>query len=337
MDSVLTAWTRMIVDYAARRGLSEAALCASAAVAPELLAEPRVSGEVNHRLWTTAADELAEPALSLRLSQSELSLRALGIVGTLARTSPTVEHALVLGARYHRIIKAQGELKLERRSDRLVIHDGPAPTGGQQGWPHAMAETVIANYVTLARRWTGAGVTPLEVTFQHARPDGSRDLEQFFGCPVRFAQPTNSLALSRDALALPLTTWSPELARLLDENARRELAALGRDGLGDVLAAISALLERGELEVAAVARELATSSRSLQRRLAERNTTFRALVDSARSQRAVALLQAGLSLDDIAAQLGFSDERALRRALRRWTGRTAREVSASAPQESAAA
>ncbi|MBK7539991.1 MAG: AraC family transcriptional regulator [Myxococcales bacterium] len=39
------------------------------------------------------------------------------------------------------------------------------------------------------------------------------------------------------------------------------------------------------------------------------------------------LLQAGHSLEQIAERIGFSDERALRRALRRWTGRTARQVS----------
>ncbi|MEU9444171.1 helix-turn-helix domain-containing protein [Streptomyces sp. NPDC048304] len=67
-----------------------------------------------------------------------------------------------------------------------------------------------------------------------------------------------------------------------------------------------------------MARALALSPRSLQRRLAEEGTTWRDLVDRVRRNRAAALLAQGLSRKQVAARLGFGDTRALRGALRRW-------------------
>ena len=332
MATVLTAWTRLIVDYAARQGLTEAEVLAATGLPTEALTAPRIAAEHNQDIWTHAALALGQPDLGVHLSEHTITWRALGVVGMLARTAPTVEHALAVGARYHRLIKESGEVALQRRGELLVVHDWPAQDGAalapaRRRWPRAMAEAIIANYVTLARQWTGVELTPREVSFQHDPPERAHQLERFFGCPVRFAAPTNSVTFHRDVALLPLATWDQDVQAQLEDSARRELAALGGDDLADVVAAISALLERGDLDVTRVARHLATSPRSLQRRLTERKASFRALVDSARCRRAVTLLQAGHSLEQIAERIGFSDERALRRALRRWTGRTARQVS----------
>jgi AraC-like DNA-binding protein len=83
---------------------------------------------------------------------------------------------------------------------------------------------------------------------------------------------------------------------------------------------IAAHLADDGLSLAAVARTLALSPRSLQRRLAEEGTSWRDLVDGVRRDRATALLGQGLSRKAVAARLGFADTRALRGALRRWGG-----------------
>lgn len=331
MATVLAAWTRLVLDYAAARGVSPDQVLAPADVPAAAVAGERVAEVHDRSIWAAAAQALGDADLGVHLSETAISARSLGVVGALARTAPTVDHALALGARYHRLIKEAGEVTVARRTDGVVVHDWPGDGASalpalQRRWPRALAEAIIANYVTLARQWTGQAVVPLEVSFQHARPADVRELTRFFGCPLRFEAPTNSVAFDRDTAALPLGTWAEDERAALEDAARRELLALGGDDLTDVLAAISELLDRGDLDIARVARQLATSPRSLQRRLAERKASFRALVDHVRCRRAVALLHAGTSLEQIAERVGLSDERALRRALRRWTGRTARQV-----------
>jgi AraC-like DNA-binding protein len=78
----------------------------------------------------------------------------------------------------------------------------------------------------------------------------------------------------------------------------------------------------GELDLSLreAARALAVSVRTLQRRLADEGTSWRAEIDAARKERAAQLLQHGATADLTAAQVSYSGGRALRRALRRWGG-----------------
>ena len=65
------------------------------------------------------------------------------------------------------------------------------------------------------------------------------------------------------------------------------------------------------------------SVRTLQRRLAERQLTWRELLDRTREQLARHYLaDLSLTLGDIALLLGFSEHSAFSRAYRRWTGNT---------------
>ncbi|MCA9673459.1 MAG: helix-turn-helix transcriptional regulator, partial [Myxococcales bacterium] len=72
-----------------------------------------------------------------------------------------------------------------------------------------------------------------------------------------------------------------------------------------------------------VARRLAVSERTLHRRLAAEATTFAALVDDARRERALLLVDdASLTSGELAFLLGYSEPSALIRAFKRWTGDT---------------
>jgi AraC-like DNA-binding protein len=68
-----------------------------------------------------------------------------------------------------------------------------------------------------------------------------------------------------------------------------------------------------------LARRLAVSPRTLQRQLAAHDTCLRTEINRTRRELAAALSQDGASNSLIALRLGYSDTRALRRALRRWT------------------
>jgi AraC-like DNA-binding protein len=65
------------------------------------------------------------------------------------------------------------------------------------------------------------------------------------------------------------------------------------------------------------------SLRSLQRSLSVAGTSFSAILDAARHQRALRSLASDhCPLDELAAELGYSDTACLTRAVRRWTGST---------------
>jgi AraC-like DNA-binding protein len=77
-------------------------------------------------------------------------------------------------------------------------------------------------------------------------------------------------------------------------------------------------LERPDLSLRSAAQLLAVSPRTLQRRLADEGTSWRAIVDSMRRERVTALLGEDTTAEVTAARVGYAGSRALRRALRRW-------------------
>jgi AraC-like DNA-binding protein len=79
-----------------------------------------------------------------------------------------------------------------------------------------------------------------------------------------------------------------------------------------------------------VARALAVSGRTLNRRLADEGTSFRGLLDEVRQEFACALLQdRSLSVGDVAFFLQYSEPAAFHRAFRRWTGQAPSDFRAT--------
>jgi AraC-like DNA-binding protein len=162
------------------------------------------------------------------------------------------------------------------------------------------------------------------VGFSADAPSAYSALAEEFGTRrIDFGMGYATMTFRRADLDRPLVRADPMLARILRHQADAELAALDsapqwidqfREVLADLLDDQAALL--GE-----AARRLAVSPRTLQRLLEREGTSRRAELDAARCQQAARLLADGATKASAAARLGYSDPRALRRAIRRWTER----------------
>jgi AraC-like DNA-binding protein len=147
---------------------------------------------------------------------------------------------------------------------------------------------------------------------------------------LRFDQPQHRMVFDAAILALPIGERDPVAQQQAREQCERELEALG--AADDPSAQVRALLPTevtgatsGFRTLEEVAERMHVSVRTLKRRLTERGTTFSALLDQVRRERATLLLRAGeLSVDEIGARLGYSDPANFARAFRRWTGSSPR-------------
>ena len=85
----------------------------------------------------------------------------------------------------------------------------------------------------------------------------------------------------------------------------------------------------------AVARELAVSTRTLQRRLSDEGTTFQTVLGETRESLAKQYLaHSALSTGEIAFLLGYEEPNSFYRAFRGWTGETPDRVRAGALNDS---
>jgi AraC-like DNA-binding protein len=165
---------------------------------------------------------------------------------------------------------------------------------------------------------------PREVWFTHAPQGSAADYQQVLDCPARFERDRCALRFDDEALEAPTRRHDPNLFRLLESHAEKVLAEMPTTATfrERVRREVVHRLRAGEPGIARIAVAMATSERSLQRKLQAEGVSFRDVVDEARHKLAMIYLgDRALSMTDVACLLGYSEAAAFTRAFKRWTGR----------------
>ena len=121
----------------------------------------------------------------------------------------------------------------------------------------------------------------------------------------------------------------PILRKFLESQADAILAQqTSRTGLAyQVQRALASRVAGGDTSIGALARELAMSGRTLQRRLATEGVSYQTLLDDARKAAAGQYLrESRLAIGEIAYLVGYSEPAPFHRAFKRWFGKTPSEV-----------
>ncbi|MEM9462398.1 MAG: AraC family transcriptional regulator [Myxococcota bacterium] len=160
------------------------------------------------------------------------------------------------------------------------------------------------------------------------------EYEAFFGVPARFGCPTNRLVFHPEALDAPPKQPDPSLFRFIQGHLDQARARVRVAGEGEVLArirqAVADNAEHAEYGAEALARRVGMSLRKLQRVMAEHGSTVRGVLEEAREANARQLLSDHrLSIPEVSFLLGYSEDRAFRRAFKRWTGVTPAQLRRS--------
>lgn len=273
------------------------------------------------RLWRLGAAELGDPRLGLHVA-GRWSHGRLHLNDYLFETAATLGEGLDAAVHYSHIVgdsTGANDADIRDEDDRVTIRyqvRTPFPEVNALG-----SEFSLGVLLHRARRTLGMDVSPSHVGFTSAAPRSHREWSEAFGTDhLDFGQDRTTMTFARSDLALPLPGADPGLAGVLRAHADSIIAAPLRTARWRELLrhTVVARLPGRTVSLPAVARELAMSPRSLQRRLEEEGTGWREEVDAVRREEAVRMLREGISRSAMAARLGYSDARALRRAFNRW-------------------
>lgn len=312
-------YMKELVELAKRWNVRGNELLDGLPVTVEQLSNPatRVSLRVCEAIIARAHQLTNEPALAVYVGM-QMRVSSHGFLGFAAMTAGSVREALELAARFASTRTSAIALALYVEGDTasLVIEER-TPLGALREFG------VLALLVGLwqigqtltGRLLDGVGECAFaEPAYMRALPHGNR---------LRFDRPTHRLVFPASSLDLPLVTADVVATKLAREQCERELAALLDAGLpGRVRAALAAHGDALPTQVD-IARALRMSTRTLKRKLAEHGTTFSAIRDEMRRQRALLLVDnRALSIGEIAARLGYSELPNFTRAFRKWTGVT---------------
>ncbi|MFC9896815.1 AraC family transcriptional regulator ligand-binding domain-containing protein [Nocardia sp. NPDC127579] len=278
------------------------------------------------QLWEALATAHPDPGAGLRVAAAA-PLGTLTTWDYLITNGPTLSAALRAAQPYHRLVTAAAEGFDLTEDGALTV--GFRTTVGDPVVSAAINEYVLAYYLRRAREATERAVRPVRVTFGHRAPRTHRLLVDTFGTDaIEFDAPADSITFAAGDANAALPHADPMLADLLRSHADLVLAAARPlpSPLEAFRLALAAELAERTPTLVTVARRMAMSPRTLQRHLAEHDTTWRQEYDAVRYERAKALLAHGdLTTAAIATRLGFADDRALRKAYHRWTGGTPRD------------
>lgn len=196
-------------------------------------------------------------------------------------------------------------------------------------WKHTAAAQAHMNglealFVTrLARLGTRQPLRPSSVIIPEL-PRHPQPFEDYLGVRMQRGEVIRVTFDAADARE-PFLTASRAMWDIFEPELRKRLADLEGDATfaERTRAVLLEGLPSGQLAMDAVARRLAVSSRTLQRRLSGEGTSFKAVVDATRESLARHYLgQTHLSATEIAFLLGFDEATSFFRAFQRWTGMT---------------
>lgn len=279
-------------------------------------------------LWREATRLFGRPTLGIHVGMVAPFGRM--IVDYVASTSATLRDALQQVGRYHRLITRNADMRL-RPEGALTLFELmvnlPRPA-----IPAQVVEYAITCVVRRVFAFTGKPAR--EARFPHPPLGPRQEYARVLGVPAHFEVERPGVLLDEQGLEAPCRGQDPNLYRLLHSHAELLLAreSDARTFRAQVRRIVVMLVAHGELEVGRVARALATSERSLQRRLRSEGSSFRAVVDGARQELALSYLgDARLSVGEVAYLLGYGEAGAFARAFKRWTGRTPGEARTSKP------
>jgi AraC-like DNA-binding protein len=322
---------RNLLGVLGRRGVSPGAVRRAAGVSEDDLENPdgRIAAAAAYRAWQAAVALTADPDLGLVVA-AEQPTGAFDILEYALRASPTLRRGFEQLVRYGRVAREDLLSSIQEEGSRVRVGFRLSP---ESPVLRQQADYFLLGWLRIARESCGrSDLAPLESCFPYPAPAGSRRLEQAFRGPLTFDAPA-ALVFDRESMSLPLVRPDPHLVQLLGRRLLRLLPPEAGSAASFALAVrrrVALALASGNVTALRIADELGVSARTLDRRLADEDTSFRELLDDVRLEMARKYLRdPRLSLGEIAFLLGYSEASAFHRSFRRWTGSTPLEFRRS--------
>ena len=257
--------------------------------------------------------------LGVRMA-AETPIGSYPLLDYLILTSGSVGEGIKQLKRYFRLVGAPVTFDIREDEDPIIVMVSAADNT-------LSIEFSVSLGVLHFREEAESRYDPEFIAFAH-KLDDVAEVERILECEVRSPAPWSGWTLKRSAWDLPLRRRDSQLQKLLEKQADEMIGRIPAvDGVGfDVRRALTKRVAGGEVTITSVARELATTPRTLQRRLAAAGLSFQDLVEQTRQEIAEKYLtNVSLSIAEVSYLLGYSEPSALHRAFKRWKGMTPQE------------
>ncbi|MED5238488.1 MAG: AraC family transcriptional regulator [Pseudomonadota bacterium] len=314
--SALVGFDTLVAEY----GLSHTELLRDAGLPENTL--DNLQGLVSYRrflkLLKLSAARSGDPLFGLKLGLSQ-GVSIFGPILYLLNNARTVGEALTELKQYFHLHMGAAHVEVSAYGDQIQLAYrvlDPGQPGINQG-----AELALGVGRKLLQTLMGENWQPHPMLLEHARQAPLTAYQKLLGVSPRFNSDTTALLLKPAELELPLSQADPTLHRLIREHLDTLQNLTDLELPGYVSNLLRDLLPQGRVTVDHIARCMAMSRRTLQRRLSDSGTSFQAVLDETRQKMALRYLRdSTLQVTQLSDLLGYADLSAFSRAFTRWFG-----------------
>lgn len=312
--------TNMLWKYLESQGVDPEPIYLEAGIAPSLLSNPAARIDIEHvdRLWALCVARIDEECFGIDMVKF-WHPSMIGALGYAWLASSTLRRALKRAERYIHVVSEDIGLCLDDTPAGLRIRIDLEDSTFTLPQHH---DVILAVLMHMCRFNFGDALVATEIRMARPQPACQQKLADFFRRDVIYGAEQSSLTIARADVDSPLTSANRQIALMHDEMLMKYLVEIKK---GDIVQQVKSIildnLPDGQVTDKLVASELNLSERSMQRRLKEHETTFRALLDAVREMVAKQYIRNPVNrMSDIAFLLGFSEQSAFSRAFKKWTG-----------------
>lgn len=312
---------RPLVLLLQRQGIDAQQLFARHGIVLEDTGNPEAHVDVaaSTALLSEAEQLLSDPSLGINMAR-HAEYSSFGGLGLAIAAGGSMGSVLQRIIRFHRLISDVVEPEMSEDDDYVAIHF----SAGGEHTPHPQAiQLVMASIVRLLRIRIDSQLNPVKVCAPRVSEEFHRVMARYFRAPVETSS-RFSLYFDRASARVQLQATDSQLAAMLDLTLSERLAEIDKGSLAVQLSLwIEQRLPEGEPPLAEAASAFCLSTRSLQRRLADEQTSWKKLIESTRKSLVERHLRSpNMSVTQLAFLLGFADVSSFSRAFKKWYGMT---------------
>ncbi|MEM9929783.1 MAG: AraC family transcriptional regulator ligand-binding domain-containing protein [Bacteroidota bacterium] len=267
-------------------------------------------------------DRRLGPGFALRIGQ-KMELDDYGVLGLSWKTCSWAGEIFARAGRYFQLLSNTYVFKIEESQN--VAHVYLNRAAYRRGVQLSNEATLSATVVVL-KAITESNISPVGISFQHPAPVNLADYSTTLGCTVSFGEPFNRISYRPTDLRRRTAKADRSINKFLLDRVAEETAGIEispHEITREVEELIKDALPSGIPSISQISTHIGMSNRTLTRRLAENEQSFRDLIKKVQEEMAKNLLQDNnRGIADIAFETGFSEQSAFSRAFKRWTGKS---------------
>ncbi len=269
-----------------------------------------------------------DPLLGLKIG-SRVTFTAYGTYAMLVMTAPNFTDAIKTAVQFQALSLLFSSMTSHVEDDYIELRYA-MPSVDEKLRSFVADRDLIGTYLFVQQFFEQAACYLDGVGVARPRPEGKylAEYRQYFGLNVEFDQPYNWLRMPRHCMTMEMKHGN-KLAHQVYRAQASEIIKSLYSVTDDILMQSRLILSNYERDfptMSKLAAMFSMSERTFRRKLEEKGSSYRELLDEQLKDRCFSLLDERVaSVQVLSERLGYAEPASFLRAFKRWTGKTPRQ------------